>query len=72
MLNELLGFWTPGPIEILITLIIFGLIAVLPVLLIRSFIKANKERQKLRLEVGKLADELQQMRKQKDDEYKES
>ena len=67
MINGLLGFWTPGPIELLIILIIFGLIFALPVFLIMYLIKANKEKQKLRLELGKLADEAQQLRKQQPD-----
>jgi len=47
-------------------LVIFGIPVVLIVLFVGYVIRSNKERQKIRLELGKLADELEQMRKQRE------
>ena len=74
MLNGLLGYWTPGISGILIILIM-GLIYVgIPVLIIsliirmfKYFKEAARERKLLRIELGKLADEVQQLRKQQPD-----
>jgi hypothetical protein len=55
----------------IVIFIICLVLSVLPILLIvlivRSLIRNKKENQRLRLEVGKLADELQQIRKQAED-----
>lgn len=76
MSNSILGFWAPGPFEMLVVVIIFIIKFVIPVVLIVLFalylVRSNKERRRLRLEVGKLADELEQMRKQKDVEKGDS
>jgi len=79
MLYGLLGYWTPGPMEILVVLFV-GLIYVgIPVLIIsliirmfKYFKEAAKERKLLRIEMGKLAEEVQLLRKQKDDVQVES
>ena len=72
MINNILAFWTPGPIEVLVILIF----SVLPIYLIVKFYKLlsrnKRENVRLRLEVGKLADELEQMRKQKGEEDTDS
>ena len=72
MITNILAFWTPGPIEVLIILIF----TVLPIYLVVKFYKLlslnKRENVKLRLEVGKLADELEQTRKKKDVENNSS
>jgi len=68
MVTEILAFWTPGPLEIIIILAVFGLFVVIPavliVLLVVFLLQSNKERRRLRLKVEELTDEPQQVRKQ--------
>lgn len=68
MLGKCLAFWTPGPLELIVILIIGLVFYVLPILLviwiIISLVRNKRENQRLRLEVDKLANELQQIRKQ--------
>ena len=68
MINNILAFWIPGPIELLIILISLGIPVLLIILFARFLLRNKRENVRLRLEVGKLADELEQVRKQKDDE----
>ncbi len=63
MINNILAFWMPGPIEFLIILISFGVPVLLIILFARFLLRNKRENVRLRLEVGKLADELEQMRK---------
>ncbi len=63
MINNILAFWMPGPIELLIILISFGIPVLLIVLFFRLLSRNKRENVRLRLEVGKLADELEQVRK---------
>ncbi len=72
MINNILASWIPGPIELLVILIVFGTPVVLIILFARLLLRNKRENVRLRLEVGKLADELEQMRKQQDDEEKDS
>ena len=62
--------------EMFVVFILFIIKFVIPVVLIilfvRYIVRSNEERRRLRLEVGKLADELEQMRKQKDSERGDS
>lgn len=62
--------------ELIVVVVVFIIKFIIPVVLIILFVKylvrSNKERLRLRLEVGKLADELEQMRKQKDTENGDS
>ncbi len=67
MINNI-SFWMPGPIELLIILIKLGIPVLLIILFARFFLRNKRENVRLRMEVGKLADELEQVRKQKDDE----
>jgi uncharacterized membrane-anchored protein YhcB (DUF1043 family) len=64
MINVLFASWAITPLGLLVILITVGIPIILIVLIVRFLIKANKERQRLRLELGKLADELEQVRKQ--------
>jgi len=63
----MLCFIMPGGLEWIVILFIFLLVIAAPilviVLIIRSLIRNKRENQRLRLEVGKLADELERMRK---------
>jgi len=69
MIRDILAFFIPGPLEVLIILIVFGIPVFLIILFARLLLRNKRENVRLRLEVGKLADELEQMRKQsKDDE----
>ena len=53
-------------VVVFIVFIKFIILVVLIILFVKYLVRSNKERGRLRLEVGKLADELEQMRKQKD------
>ena len=64
MFETMLAFWMPGPIEVIVVLIFFGIPVVLVILFLRSMLRNRTENIRLRLEVGKLADELEQARKQ--------
>ncbi|TKJ38692.1 MAG: hypothetical protein CEE38_03025 [Planctomycetes bacterium B3_Pla] len=54
-----------SPWELLIVLIVFAIPVVLAIKFFRLMLWNKKENIRLRLEVGKLADELEQVRKQK-------
>ena len=64
MIRDILAFWVPGPWEFLIIFIVFGVPVLLTILFARLLLRNKRENVRLRLEVGKLADELEQMRKQ--------
>jgi hypothetical protein len=68
MMGDFLILWTPGPIELIVILVVLGIPFLLIALFIRYLSRIGKERQKFRLELGKLAEELQQMKKQKQQE----
>ena len=74
MTNEILAFWAPGPIELIIilamSLVVFVIPLIVVIVVVKSFISRGRENQRLRLEVGKLADELQQVRKQLEESQK--
>ena len=48
----------------IVILIVFGIPVLLIVLAVRYALQSNKERRRLRLELGKLADELEKTREQ--------
>lgn len=72
MIDCILGFFAPGPFELIVILIVSLIVYVIPIIvivyIIRLLQRNKRENIRLRLEVGKLADELEQMRKQKDSE----
>jgi len=72
MITNILAFGTPGAIEILIILIVLSVLALLIIFLVRYILRNKRENIMLRLEVGKLADELEQTRKKKDVENNSS
>lgn len=57
-----------SPWELLIVLIVFAIPVVLAILFFRLMLRNKRENIRLRLEVGKLTDELEQARKQKETE----
>jgi len=71
MLGKCLAMWTPGPLELIVVLIVWVLPILVVIWIIRSLVRNKRENQRLRLEVGKLADELQQIRKQAEDKQPE-
>ena len=68
MNTEILAFGAPGMWELIVVSVVFALSCILPVVVviyvIRLLIRNKQENQRLRLEVGKLADELERARKQ--------
>ena len=70
--NILLMGGLPGPIELLVVLIVSIVPVVLIIQFLRLFLRNKRENIRLRLEVGKLADELEQMRKNKDNNANKS
>ena len=71
MIDGILAAFVPSPIAVLIILIVLGIPILLIVLFFKYLSRSNKERQRLRLELGKLADELEQVRKQAEQKGKE-
>jgi len=65
MVKGMLAFGTIGAPEALIVLIVFAIPVVLAILFFRLLLRNKKDNIRLRLEVGKLADELEQTRKQR-------
>jgi hypothetical protein len=63
MIRELLAFLVPGPFELLVIILVAGIPVVLVVVFLILTLRNKKENIRLRLEVGKLADELEQERK---------
>jgi len=68
MIAKVLAYIGPSIWELLVVFIVFSLVYVVPIvaiiLIIKHLIRNKKENQRLRFEVGKLADELEQIRKQ--------
>jgi hypothetical protein len=63
MIDDVLLFGAPGPIEIIILLVIFGIPVAVVFMVIRYISRSRSENIRLRLEVGKLANELEQARR---------
>jgi uncharacterized membrane-anchored protein YhcB (DUF1043 family) len=74
MMNHGLASAGPGVWEGLLIILVCGVPVLLIVLLIRLVLRNKRENIRLRLEVGKLADEVEQARKQSrsDEEDKSS
>lgn len=72
-MNEpMLAFWMPGIIEVIIVLIIFVVPVIFAIRFFSLMLRNKNENIRLRLEVGKLADELEKVRKQKGAETSDS
>ena len=72
MIQALLAFGIIGAPEALVVLIVYSIPVVVAILFLRLLLRNKKENIRLRLEVGKLANELEQMRKKKDTEKGDS
>jgi len=70
MINDTSAFAGPGVWEWLVIILVFGVPVLLIVLLVRFVLRNKRENVRLRLEVSKLADELEQARKQKKSDEK--
>ncbi len=68
MNTEILAFGVPGGAELIIVSVLMALSWIVPIAIviyiIRLLNRNKRENQRLRLEVGKLADELERTRKQ--------
>jgi uncharacterized membrane-anchored protein YhcB (DUF1043 family) len=64
MIRDILAWGgMPGGWEWIVILVVFGIPVLLIILFARLLLRNKRENVRLRLEVGKLADELEQMRK---------
>jgi uncharacterized membrane-anchored protein YhcB (DUF1043 family) len=73
--NAILVTWSPGPpgpIEWSLIFIFLAVPIIIVALAVRFISRGNKERQKLRIELGKLADELERVRKQAEGSKKDN
>lgn len=72
MLNQILGFWMPGPLELLIIFFVSLFIFVIPIaaviLIIISHQKRKEEIAKLRIDVEKIGDEFEKLRGRMEDD----
>ena len=70
MTSQIVASFTPGIIELIIPFLVFVIGFILPlaiiIYIIRLLLRNKKENLRLRLEVAKLADELEHIRKGKD------
>lgn len=64
-LGSIPGGWE-WVVIIFVGLMVYGIPIILVILFLKLFLRNRRENIRLRLEVGKLADELEQMRKKKD------
>ena len=67
MMDNILASGFPVYFELLVILSFFTIPVLLIVLKIRFVIRSGKEKRRLRLDVGKIADELEQLKKQMND-----
>lgn len=63
MINSVLAISGPGPIEIFLIILMCAIPIAFVVWIIKMITKNKNENIRLRLEVGKLADELEKLRK---------
>ncbi|MGD8786723.1 MAG: hypothetical protein PVJ60_04800 [Phycisphaerales bacterium] len=68
MISSVLSFWFPGPAELFVILVISGTLIVSGYFIVKLVLRNKNENIRLRLEVGRLAGELEQVRKQKKSE----
>jgi hypothetical protein len=64
MISNILGFWAPGPFELLIILFFLAVPAVLIILVVIYVTRGSKEREKLHQKMAELTDELKQTQEQ--------
>jgi uncharacterized membrane protein (DUF106 family) len=66
MIGNVLAYWYPGPMELIVIAVMIFIVFIIPalviILLIRSILLGSREMKKLRTEIDNLADELQQLK----------
>ena len=76
MVHRALAYAGPEPIfnpfELLVIVLVFGIPVLVFVLIVRAVLRNRKENIRLRLEVGKLADGLEQERKKSQGEQEDN
>ena len=65
MIDNILALGPPRVLELLTILVALAILSVLTIVFRRLLVRNKRENIRLRLEVGKLANELEQARKQK-------
>lgn len=69
MLDDILGFWCPGPLELVVICIVFFVVFMIPVgliiLLVIYLVQNSKERRTLRMEVEKLTEEVGKLKQER-------
>ena len=69
MINEVLAFWTAGPIELIVIVVIFSVVVAIPtalaVLFVIYLVRNNKERLRLRMEVEELTEEINELKQER-------
>ncbi|MFB0525370.1 MAG: hypothetical protein ACETVZ_07490 [Phycisphaerae bacterium] len=69
MINEILAFWTPGPIELIIIAIVFFVVFMIPAALIIFIViylgHSSKQSRRLSSEVEKLTEEVNKLKQQR-------
>ena len=65
MIDNILALGPPRVLELLTILVALAILSVLTIVFWRLLLRNKRENIRLRLEVGKLADEAEQARKQK-------
>ncbi len=69
MINWILAFWTPGPLELIVIFVIFFVVFVIPaalvILLVVYLVRNNKEKLRLRMEVKKLTEEVNKLKQER-------
>jgi len=59
MISDILGIWAPGPLELLIILLLFMAVPVVLIILVVMYVtRGSKEREKLHQKMAELTDEL--------------
>jgi uncharacterized paraquat-inducible protein A len=71
MTSELLAFWTPGPIELIVVFVVFVLSCVVPAvgliaLCVFLLVRKGKERKELHRKVQELTEEVARLKQQKE------
>ena len=69
--NYILAFWTPGPIELIVMLVVFFLSCVVPAvgliaLVVLCLVRKGKERKELHRQVQELTEEVARLKQQQE------
>lgn len=69
--NDILAFWTPGPIELIVVLVVFFFSCVVPAvgliaLVVLYLVRKGKERKELHRQVQELTEEVARLKQKKE------